>query len=97
MERDKRAENTEWFLTELQRCISGLRQRDAEEALSGAEVHSAFLRLTEDDDFAARFKKRWQEVYAEDNSEPWVDKPLDMVPDLVQCFIITLTEYMGIN
>ena len=96
MTQDKRA-NVKMFLSQLELCVSGLRERNSEKALSDAEVHSAFLRLTEDDEFASMFKQRWSAEYAEQNSAPWVDKPLATIPDLIGCFLITLTEYMGID
>lgn len=97
MAEDDRSKNIEMFLSQLSLCVEGLRERDTEKALAKAEVHCAFLYLAEDTEFAGKFKKRWNEVYAERNSDPWVEKPLDTVPDLVQCFIITLTEYMGLE
>lgn len=85
----------EFFISQLERCLHGLRARNSDEALDRAEIHTAFLFLIEDADFARRFKQRWGDVYAERNNEPWVDQPTELIPDLVQCFMVTLCEYTG--
>jgi hypothetical protein len=94
MERDQKIE---LFLCNFERCLRGLRDRNTDEALGQAEVHAAVLFLVEDEDFAAKFKSRWDENYAEDNAQPWVNQPVDTLPALAQCFVITLCKYMGIG
>ena len=91
-----RQPTAEFFLTQLDRFLTGVKQWDCDQ-VSYAEIQPAALFLCEDEAFQQILKRRWsaaKPTVTLPSDATHLDFALEVAHDLISGFFEALTEYM---